>query len=76
MQAEILKINDFVRDEVGTVLQKKKVDLLADKNPADKRSVTAVIGNLEGLKPLDEAQAWLKDKFAVLDSPSPTQVYA
>ena len=76
LQAQISKIKDFVRDEVGTVLLEKKVGVLADKNVADKRSVTAVIGNLEGLKSLGEAQAWLKNKLAVLDSPSPTQVYA
>ena len=76
LQAQISKIKDFVRDEVGTVLREKKADVLADKNLADKRSVTAVIGNLEGLKSLGEAQVWLKDKLAVLDSPSPTQVYA
>ena len=57
-------------------LREKKVDVLVDKNLTDKRSVTAVIGNLEGLKSLGEAQAWLKHKLAVLDSPSPTQVYA
>ena len=76
LQAQISKIKDFVRDEVGTVLREKKADVLADNNLADKRSVTAVIGNLEGLKSLGEALAWLKDKLAVLDSPSPTQVYA
>ena len=76
LHTEILKMKEFVREEVGTVLREKKVDLIANMYPADKRSVTAVIGNLEGLKSLGEAQAWLKDKLAVLDSPHPTQVYA
>ena len=41
----------------------------------DKRSLTAVIGNLEGLSSLAQAQAWLKDKLSVLQGPSPIQVY-
>ena len=45
------------------------------KKNVDKTSLTAVIGNLEGLSSLAQAQAWLKDKLSVLQGPSPTQVY-
>ena len=34
-----------------------------------------MIGNLEGLSSLAQAQTWLKDKLSVLQGPSPTQVY-
>ena len=34
-----------------------------------------MIGNLEGLSSLAQAQKWLKDKLSVLQGPSPTQVY-
>ena len=34
----------------------------------DKRTLTAVIGNLEGIGSLAQAQAWLKDKLTVLHS--------
>ena len=49
-----------------------------DRRPqqnVDKRYLTAVIGNLEGLSSLAQAQTWLKDKLSVLQGPSPTQVY-
>ena len=45
------------------------------KKNVDKTSLTTVIGNLEGLSSLAQAQAWLKDKLSVLRGPSPTQVY-
>ena len=41
----------------------------------DKKYLTAVIGSLEGLSSLAQAQTWLKDKLSVLQGPSPTQVY-
>ena len=39
------------------------------------QSLTAVLGNLEGLSSLAQAQTWLKDKLSVLHGPSPIQVY-
>ena len=42
----------------------------------NKRAITAVIGNLDGLSDLETATAWLKDKLASLHAPLPHKVYA
>ena len=34
-----------------------------------------MIGNLEGIGSLAQAQAWLKDKLTVLQGPAPVQIY-
>lgn len=41
----------------------------------DKGTLTAVIGNLEGLAFLGETQTWVKHKCVVLDGPARNKVY-
>ena len=41
---------------------------------ADKRALTAVVGNL-GTECISEAQTWLSDKLTVLKGPQPHTMY-
>ena len=50
------------RQEAGTLM-------------ADKRCLTAVIDNLQGLESLSHAQSWLTEKLSALDAPAPESIY-
>ena len=47
----------------------------SSRNNVDKKMLTAVIGNLDGLGPLAAAQAWLKKKLSYLNGPKATNIY-
>ena len=47
----------------------------ADSLMADKRCLTAAIGNLQDLESLSHAQSWLTEKLSALDGPAPSSIY-
>ena len=70
-------MNEAIRKEVELQMQNVKREHQKSEHAiqSDKRCLTAVIGNLEGLKTLARAQAWLFDKLKSLDGPAPRSVY-
>ena len=77
LHEENSKVEGLIKSQVESALRDMKPGMKTqdpNKN-VDKRSLTAVIGNLEGLSSLAQTQIWLKDKLSVLQGPSPTQVY-
>ena len=77
LHEENSKVEGLIKSQVESALRDMKPGMKTqdpNKN-VDKRSLTAVIGNLEGLSSLAQAQTWLKDKLSVLHGPSPIQVY-
>ena len=77
LHEESSKVEGLIKSQVESALRDMKPGMKTqdpNKN-VDKRSLTAVIGNLEGLSSLAQAQTWLKDKLSVLQGPSPIQVY-
>ena len=77
LHEENSKVEGLIKSQVESALRDMKPGMKTqdpNKN-VDKRSLTAVIGNLEGLSSLAQAQTWLKDKLSVLHGRSPIQVY-
>ena len=71
------QVEGLIKTQVEAAMREMKPGMKAQNVEAkvDKRTLTAVIGNLEGIGSLAQAQAWLKDKVTVLQGPAPVQVY-
>ena len=77
LHEETTKVEGLIKSQVETAMREMKPGMKTQnvETKVDKRTMTAVIGNLDGIGSLAQAQAWLKDKLIVLQGPSPVQIY-
>ena len=77
LQVASRDIPSDIKKEVQVQMQElHKQRSEADKSLAtDKRCLTAVIGNLQGLESLSRAQSWLTDKLSSVHGPAPKNIY-
>eukprot|EP00434_Breviolum_minutum_P039610 symbB.v1.2.035178.t1/scaffold4680.1/size38694/1 len=77
LNEEMSQVEGLIKTQVEAAMREMKPGMKTQnlEAKADKRTLTAVIGNLEGIGSLAQAQAWLKDKLTVLQGPAPVQIY-
>ena len=77
LNEEMSQVEGLIKTQVEAAMREIKPGVKTQNFEAktDKRTLTAVIGNLEGIASRAEAQAWLKDKLTVLQGPAPVQIY-
>ena len=78
LNEEMSQVEGLIKTQVEAAMREMKPGMKTQnfEAKADKRTLTAVIGNLEGIGSLAQAQAWLKDKLTVLKGPAPVQIYS
>ena len=70
------KVDQLIKEQVETCVREMKPNMeQSSRNNVDKKMLTAVIGNLDGLGSFAAAQAWLKEKFSSLNGPKATNIY-
>ena len=70
------KVDQLIKEQVETRVREMKPNMeQSSRNNVDKKMLTAVIGNLDGLGSLAAAQAWLKEKLSSLNGPKATNIY-
>ena len=76
LNEEMSHVEGLIKTQVEAATREMKPGMKTQNFEAktDKRTLTAVIGNLEGIGSLAQAQAWLKGKLTVLQGPAPVQI--
>ena len=76
MKENTTNVDKMIKEQVETYVREKKPNMeQSSRNNVDKKMLTAVIGNLDGLGSLAAAQTWLKEKLSTLNGPKPTNIY-
>ena len=65
LHEEATKVEGLIKSQVETAMREMKPGMKTQnvETKVDKRTMTAVIGNLDGIGSLAQAQAWLKYKL-------------